>query len=221
MFFSGVPRETRAKEGVGLVLHKKYENSIEEFKFISERILMVSLKMQSDTLYIFSVYAPEDCKSKNGKRSLLRKTLQEHLDRMPASKYILILGDLNARIGNSGVKQRFNEDVTNENGTMFIQFFADNELRINSTFFFQNKPQYKITWQNPRGQHSTIDYIMSNGKIHPSQILDVRSQNSVNIGSDHSLVLRKMRLLLQKNRKKESIIEEHLNKELLTDESIK
>ena len=25
MFFSGVTRETRAREGVGLVLHKKYE----------------------------------------------------------------------------------------------------------------------------------------------------------------------------------------------------
>jgi len=62
MFFSGVPREARAKEGDGLVLHKKYESSIEEFKFISERILMVSLKLELDTLYIFSVYDPEDCK---------------------------------------------------------------------------------------------------------------------------------------------------------------
>ena len=51
--------------------------------------------------------------------------------------------------------------------------------------------------------------------------MDVRSLNSADIGSDHSLVLRKMRLLLQKNRKKDFITEECLNKELLTDENIR
>ena len=95
----------------------------------------------------------------------------------------------------------------NENGTTFTQFCADNELRISNTFF-QNKMQYKITWQNTRGQNSIIDYIVSNRKIHPSQILDVRSLNSVDIVSDHSLVLCKMRLLIQKNRKKVYTIEE-------------
>ena len=69
-----------------------------------------------------------------------------------------------------------------------------------------------------RGQQSAMDYIVSNRKIHTSQIVDVRSLNSADIGSDHSLVLCKMRLLLQKNRK-DFITEEHLNKELLTDES--
>ena len=205
MFFSGVPWETRAREGVGLVLHKKYKKSIDEFNFISERILMVSLKMKLDTLYVFSVYAPEDCKSKMEKDTFY-ETLREYLDRIPASNFVLILGDLTARIGNdtvNGVKQRFNEDVMNENGTVFTQFCADNELRINNTFF-QNKVQYKITWQNTRGQHSTTNYIVSNRKIHPSQILDVRSLNSADIGSDHSLVLCKIRLLIQKNRKKGS-----------------
>ena len=183
---------------------------------------MVSLKMKTDTLYVFCVYAPKDCKPKMEKDNFY-ETLQEYLDRIPASNSVLILGDLNARIGNdtvNGVKQRFNEVVMNENGTIFTQFCPDNELRVNNTFF-QKKVQYKITWQNTRGQHSTIDYIVSNRKIHPSQILDVRSLNSADIGSDHSLVLCKIRLLIQKNRKKEAVIEEHLNKELRTDDTIK
>ena len=70
-------------------------------------------------------------------------------------------------------------------------------------------------------ENTIIGYIVSNRKIHPSQILDVRSLNSVGIGSDHSLVLCKVRLLIQKNRKKDYAVEERLNKELLTDESIK
>jgi hypothetical protein len=46
------------------------------------------------------------------------ETLQEQLDQIPIGTTILLLGDLNARIGKdtvNGVKQRFNEDVMNEN----------------------------------------------------------------------------------------------------------
>ena len=88
MFFSGVPGEVHAKEGVGLILQKKYEKSIDEFKFISERILMISLKMKSDTLYIFSVYVPEGCKPKTEKGHF-NETLQEHLGRIPVSKPVI------------------------------------------------------------------------------------------------------------------------------------
>jgi exonuclease III len=79
---------------------------------------MVSLKMKSDTLYIFSVYAPEECKPKTEKDHFY-ETLQEHLDRIPVNKSVLIFGDLNARIGKdivNGVKQRSNEDVIHEKG---------------------------------------------------------------------------------------------------------
>jgi hypothetical protein len=40
---------------------------------------------------------------------------------------------------------------------------------------------------------STIDYILTNKNIHPSQILDVSSITTADIGSDHRMVLGKLK----------------------------
>lgn len=54
---------------------------------------------------------------------------------------------------------------------------------------------------NTRGQKSSIDYIITNRNVHPSQILDVRSLTSADLSSDYRLVLRKIKIAIQKNRK--------------------
>lgn len=133
------------------------------------------------------------------------------------------MGDLNARVGNgaiAGIKQRFNEENINENGEALINFCAMNELRINNTFF-DHKPQHKITWRNTRGQSSMIDYIISNRLIHPSQILDVRTLTSANIGSDHGLVLGKLGMTVQRRKKPPKITTEKFNIELIHQDSIR
>lgn len=203
LFYSGVSKESRAKEGVAIAIHKDLERMIEKYEYISERIITVALKTRNSLLHVLSVYAPEDCKPKIDKDEFY-DTLQSSLDKIPRNQPVLVLGDLNARIGNNvihGIKNRFNEEACNDNGVMLTQFCADNELRINNTFF-KHKIQHKITWQNNRNQTSILDYIVSNRNLHPSQILDVRSLNSADIGSDHSLVLCKLRLQLQKIKKK-------------------
>lgn len=75
-----------------------------------------------------------------------------------------------------------------------IDFYAGNELRINNTYF-NNKNQQKYTWLNTQGQKSTIDYIVSN-KYPPQTNTWHKMLNSSDIGSDHSLVLTKLRLEL-------------------------
>ncbi|XP_065172608.1 uncharacterized protein [Atheta coriaria] len=106
------------------------------------------------------------------------------------------MGDMNARIGNTaikGIKQRFNESDLNDRGEMLIEFCAQNELRINNTFY-QHKLQHKITFSNNRGDTSMIDFIVTNRAINPSLIEDVCSLTSANINSDHNLVLCKTRI---------------------------
>lgn len=66
-----------------------------------------------------------------------------------------------------------------------------------------------------------IDYIITNRNIHPSKVLDVRVLNSANTGTDHNLVLAKIRRHTQK---KTNIIHgkiEKLNIEPLADDSTK
>ena len=110
--------------------------------------------------------------------------------------YIIIMGDLNARIGNEpipGIKQRFNKDIWNDNGGLLVAFCTQNNLRINNTFY-DHALKYEYTCRNSRGQQSVLDYIITSRHLAPNQILDVRTLNSANMGSDHNLVLCKLQL---------------------------
>lgn len=95
------------------------------------------------------------------------------------------------------------------NGELLIQLCAQNELRINNTFF-QHKWQYKRTWGNTREQESILDYIKTNRKVLPNQILNVRTLNSSDLGKeDH-------RLVLCKYRSRSSIMRTHLPSQSFT-----
>lgn len=63
--------------------------------------------------------------------------LQDLLDEMASSKLIVILGNFNTKTSDAitaGVKQRFNEDVKDENGYLILDFCSTNQLLINNTF---------------------------------------------------------------------------------------
>ena len=131
-----------AKEGVEILIHRKYEDCIEDIKYISERILTVRLNTENSKLNFLSIYAPENCKPLQHGELFYQDTVNS----IPKAEH-LIAGDFNARIGDriiAGVKQRFNEDVLNENGEIMSSFCA-NELRINNTFFDHKPQQQSIT----------------------------------------------------------------------------
>jgi len=66
-----------------------------------------------------------------------------------------------------------------------------------------------------------IDYIITNSNVHPSRILDVRTLSSANTGTNHNLVLMKMRGTIQRRKKIEQATVEKLNVKSLSDDSIK
>ncbi|XP_057671201.1 craniofacial development protein 2-like [Diorhabda carinulata] len=223
VIYSGVSKDERAKEGVALAIHKKYTNSIEECQYTSSRILIVKLRTETQLLNIISIYAPEDNKPKQERESFYEQ-LQNITESLPQNESIIILGDFNARIGNEvipGVKQRFNENILNDNGELLMNLCSLCDLRINNTFF-DLKPQYKSTFRNSRGQQSTIDYIVTNRHIHPAQIQEVRTLNSANAGSDHSLLLGKIKMKLNLGRNREPRAHtEKINIESMWDTTIK
>lgn len=136
------------------------------------------------------------------KRQTFYENLQEVIHQTNPEETTIIAGDFNARIGNDvipGIKNRFNETHLNENGELLIEFCLDNELRINNTFF-DHKDQHKYTWENNMGHRTIIDYVVTNRMCHPSNILDIRSLTSADIGSDHNLVLAKLRTTLKREK---------------------
>lgn len=223
LVYSGVDKGRRAVAGVGILIHSKYKDSIEDCVYHSERILKIKLTTNKLKINVISVYSPEDCKPKE-ERETFYDSLQEVLDTILPEEAVIIMGDFNARIGNtviSGTKQRFHEAQSNDNGELMVNLCSLNNLRINNTFY-DHKETYKYTFENSRGQKSMIDYIVTNRNVLPSQIIDVRTLNSANVGSDHKLLLGKIRLRMTRSSVKDRLTgEDKFNVEALWDESTK
>lgn len=137
---------------------------------------------------------PGRLKTESGKRNFTRSYKAQ--SKLFQTEFMIIMGGFNAHIGNNiipGVKQQFNEPVFNSNSELMINLCCYNELRISDTFY-PHKQQHKYTFHNTRGQKSTTDYIVTNRKIYPFHILDVTPLNSANIGSDHNLLIWKIRI---------------------------
>jgi hypothetical protein len=54
-----------------MLVHKKYENVIKDYKVITERIILVLVWTNNTTLNIFAIYSPEDCKPMEEKENFL------------------------------------------------------------------------------------------------------------------------------------------------------
>ncbi|CAF4531784.1 unnamed protein product, partial [Rotaria sp. Silwood2] len=110
--------------------------------------------------------------------------LQDTLKDICAKDMIIIMGDLNARVGQDQQKQRqqhvirsgvgpFTVDIENENGSKLIDFCEMNNIIISNTFF-KHKLMHQTSWMHPRTKKwHMIDYTLVNKKFR-SSVEDVR-----------------------------------------------
>lgn len=97
--YSGVEREKRAASGVGIMLHKRLKSRILGYSWISDRIITLKFRTGRSHCNIIGVYAPSDGNKEEIQR--FYKELQDSIDKVGKNDYMVILGDLNARVGNS------------------------------------------------------------------------------------------------------------------------
>ncbi|XP_071177468.1 uncharacterized protein [Mytilus edulis] len=85
----------------------------------------------------------------------------------------------------------------NENGNLLIEFCGLNDLVIGGTMF-QHKEIHKLTWTSPnRRDKNQIDHLMINGRWRHS-LNDVSVKSGTDCGSDHYLIISKIKLKLKK-----------------------
>ena len=92
-------------------------------------------------------------------------SLRVLLDKVNKNDYIMLIGDMNARVGNNKVANIVgtNEEATlNSKGRKPIDFCTFNNLKIINAFF-KHKEIHKFTWE-ARGHKSIIDYFITNMK---------------------------------------------------------
>jgi len=96
VIYSGVVRHTRDKSGVMIWIHKSVSNKIDHYKFWNDRVTETRLKTQRGHLTLLGVYAPTEGRDELNEE--FYETLQKILDKVNKNDYIILIGDVNARV---------------------------------------------------------------------------------------------------------------------------
>ncbi|GKC01325.1 ubiquinol oxidase, mitochondrial-like protein, partial [Tanacetum coccineum] len=160
LWYSG---STTARNGVGVVLAPNLKDKVVEVSRISDRIMMVRLVIEEETISVISAYAPQV-----GLGEAEKKSFWDSLDDLVrecsmTQQQLIIAGDLNGHIGAeadgfSSVHGGFGYGVRNEEGRTILEFAAAHDLVVVNSFF-KKRDAHLITYHS--GDHDTqIDYML-------------------------------------------------------------
>ena len=192
------------QEGVGIIMDKNAKKSLLGWEPISARIIRARFYSKFVKTTIIQCYAPTEVATEEEK-DLFYNTLQEQIDKTPRHDILIVMGDLNAKVGadNVGYESCMGQEGVgerNDNGQRFADLCLENGLVIGGTIF-QHKTIHKLTWVSPDGRTSNqIDHIAINQKWRRS-MKDVRAVRGADAGSDHHLVLCKLQLKLKRTKR--------------------
>ena len=176
---SGVERG-RAREGVALLLSEWMVNKVVEWKEVSSRLMWVRVRMGRECRAFVSAYGP-GCERSDEERDEFWNALTRCVDGLSTRNYVVVLGDLNARVGDGEL-----EGVVGKYGVS-----GENESGIGNSFF-KKKGISKYTWirvANERViERALMDYVLITKRM-VGRLKDVHVFRGVAAGmSDHFLI---------------------------------
>ena len=181
----------RHYQGVALFCSPFAAKCLISYEPINERLLVARFKSRSAKLSIVMCYAPTEVAEARVKDAFYYQ-LESVLDSVATSDTIILMGDLNAKVGNYNlgdgrVVGNHGLGIRNDNGTRFIDYCQRYGLVIGGTIF-PHKGVHKGTWRSPDGVTvNQIDHIAISGK-HRAHSLDVRALRGGDIDlADHYL----------------------------------
>ena len=174
---------------------------------ISKRIIHIRLKTHLSYASVIAIYAFTNPVSANAEASMQSDNLlQDTLSSVPCQDMVIILGDLDARVGSyfllhSSVIGCHGHGECNENGTRLLGFRVSNQLLI-TNIWFQHKPLHQATWYRSGGCSRlghTMDFVLINCWF-CSSVLDTRVFFSTYHVSDHEIVVSTMSFKIKAKR---------------------
>ena len=152
--------------GVALIISKEKFNTLLEWEPLSERLMRARFNSKHCKLTIIQCYTPTN-EAEEDKGDWYEQ-LQQAVSRVPQHDMLLIMGDINAKVGDDNSKcgramGRHGCGVMNNNGERLVDFCLNNCV-IGGTIF-PHKSIHKLTWKSPDGStFNQIDHILINGK---------------------------------------------------------
>ena len=204
MLYSGKDEGDVHQAGVALLLSKGARDSLIDWEGHGDRIIRATFRSSRQRLNmdVIMVYAPTN-EADEETKELFYNRLTAVIDRRPRRNMIVVMGDLNAKIGsdNEGYEAVMGKEglgEMNDNGERFADFCDIQDLVIGGSVFPHRKI-HKATWKHPNGTvENQIDHIAYSRKFRRC-ISDVRVKKGATVGSDHYLVVGSLRLKLKKN----------------------
>ena len=191
-------------EGTAIILREGIEKCLLEWKPINNRMIKVRLRGKQINTSILQCYSPTNAAEEEEKDQFYQ-VLQNEIEQIPRHDMIIIMGDMNAKVGNDNTyyTREMGKNgcrVMNENGERLADFCALNNMVIGGTLF-PHQSIHKLTWQSPNGRDiNQIDHFMINGTWRRS-LQDVRVRRGADVGSDHHLVVATVKLKLRRTDK--------------------
>jgi exonuclease III len=147
-YYSGANNNT-GQAGTGFLIQKKMQKYIISFIPYNERLCKLRLKGKFNSVSLISVYAATEDKMDEIKEQFY-EDLQKVVDSTPKHDTIIILGDLNAKLGKEdayrGVTGQYTlHQDTSGNGELLCEFAVLNNMTIMSSQF-QHKLIHTGTW---------------------------------------------------------------------------
>ena len=189
---SGVERG-RAREGVALLLSEWMVSKVVEWKEVSARLMWVRVRMGRECWAFVSAYGP-GCERSEEERDEFWNELTRCVDGLSTRNYVVVLGDLNARVGDGeleGVVGKYGVPGENESGERLLDMCVEQELVIGNSLF-KKKWINKYTWirmANGRViERALMDYVLITKRM-VGRLKDVHVFRGAAVGmSDHFLV---------------------------------
>ncbi|GFS24592.1 craniofacial development protein 2-like, partial [Elysia marginata] len=184
--------------GVGIVMSDDVAKSLIGYWPVSDRIIMCKFKASPFDLTIVQVYAPTSYYTHEEVEQFY-ECLNETLKQVKSTDIIIILGDFNAKVGNTALSStmgRHGLGSTNERGESLINFCEQKKMTIVNALFKQ--PVRRLyTWKSPGDvRRNQIDYMLKSSRFKNSAI-NCRTYPGADIGSDHNPVIMQMTVKLQ------------------------
>ena len=128
--------------------------------------------------------------------------LQAEVDTVPQHDMLLVMGDMNTKIGSDNTDRERTLcyqgcGTTTNNGERLVNFCLNNNCVIGGTIF-QHKYIHKLTWKSPDGKTvNQIGHVVINNTWRRS-LKDVHTCRGAYAGWDHYLVMSRLKFSLRK-----------------------
>ena len=126
---------------MAIICDKTLSQSVLGYNPVNDRIITIRIQGNPINSTIIQVYPPA-ANADDEERDAFYGKLQETLASVPKADVLIVLGDMNAKIGEEGGSHSAGKHglgCRKEAGNILLEFCESNDLKIMNTFFKQPK----------------------------------------------------------------------------------